>query len=416
MDVRLKMLEVIYRFDLDESTHAHLVQETASLIWEKRGPVAFIRALRAPNGGLQLSPISVTRDCGRDYPDMIQRVLPNVPTDECCHFYTLPSMYMTATTAETSGILANKVTMQLTHQAGIPDVRGFASGTFEGGVVSLVTFCDEISSITDRDRTHWQPLAAHLSAAWRLRQRLTSGVEIDDLTDAVLMPDGRYVDGTPRTRSRAMRERLQDAVRSREAERSARTMDGGIWSELVHGNWTLIDRFDSDRQRNVLAIRNAPAGRSLCCLTKRELEVLEQARSGASNKEIALNMNLSAASVTRVLQCAARKLNATIADMLRFSRAEVVKCREILLGMTTLSVFSQCEPTEPQYELSDAEKIVAAAVLRGCSNHEIATMRGRSMRTVANQLASIFEKVGVHSRRELVARMGGHDAACGTNE
>jgi len=54
--------------------------------------------------------------------------------------------------------------------------------------------------------------------------------------------------------------------------------------------------------------------------------------------------------------------------------------------------------------LSDAEGEVANAIVKGMSNEEIARMRRTSNRTVAKQVASIFKKLGVGSRRELVAR------------
>ena len=52
--------------------------------------------------------------------------------------------------------------------------------------------------------------------------------------------------------------------------------------------------------------------------------------------------------------------------------------------------------------LSPAEKEVAALVARGRSTADIARARRVSPRTVANQLASIFRKLGVSSRQELL--------------
>jgi DNA-binding CsgD family transcriptional regulator len=54
--------------------------------------------------------------------------------------------------------------------------------------------------------------------------------------------------------------------------------------------------------------------------------------------------------------------------------------------------------------LTPAERQVALAVLAGLSNAEVARMRGSSPRTVANQLATIYRKLGVRSRAELAAR------------
>ncbi|MEZ4219870.1 MAG: helix-turn-helix transcriptional regulator [Polyangiaceae bacterium] len=56
-------------------------------------------------------------------------------------------------------------------------------------------------------------------------------------------------------------------------------------------------------------------------------------------------------------------------------------------------------------ELSAAEREVAMLVIRGLSNRQIAAARGTKERTVANQIASIFRKLGVGSRVELAARL-----------
>lgn len=61
--------------------------------------------------------------------------------------------------------------------------------------------------------------------------------------------------------------------------------------------------------------------------------------------------------------------------------------------------------TEAPPSLSPAEREVLAGILDGLSNAWLAQARGTSVRTVANQVASIFDKRGVSSRTELVARM-----------
>lgn len=55
--------------------------------------------------------------------------------------------------------------------------------------------------------------------------------------------------------------------------------------------------------------------------------------------------------------------------------------------------------------LTGAEREVLRQVLAGLSNPEIACRRGRSPRTIANQVASIFGKLAVSSRLELFARL-----------
>jgi DNA-binding NarL/FixJ family response regulator len=56
--------------------------------------------------------------------------------------------------------------------------------------------------------------------------------------------------------------------------------------------------------------------------------------------------------------------------------------------------------------LTTAEWEVARLAARGMSNLEIARDRATSPRTIANQLASAFRKLGVQSRSELAARVG----------
>jgi DNA-binding CsgD family transcriptional regulator len=61
----------------------------------------------------------------------------------------------------------------------------------------------------------------------------------------------------------------------------------------------------------------------------------------------------------------------------------------------------------PPADLTPAEADVLALVVQGASNAQIARARGVSVRTIANQVASLLRKVGAGSRYELVARHGG---------
>jgi DNA-binding NarL/FixJ family response regulator len=75
------------------------------------------------------------------------------------------------------------------------------------------------------------------------------------------------------------------------------------------------------------------------------------------------------------------------------------------LASEELVVFSY-PATRPELPdvLSATERAVVYGVLEGKTNQEIALERGTSVRTVANQIASAFRKLGVRSRGELAAR------------
>lgn len=57
------------------------------------------------------------------------------------------------------------------------------------------------------------------------------------------------------------------------------------------------------------------------------------------------------------------------------------------------------------FRLTPAELDVLRGIAGGKGNAEIARTRGTSLRTIANQTASLFRKVGVCSRHELLSTM-----------
>lgn len=76
-------------------------------------------------------------------------------------------------------------------------------------------------------------------------------------------------------------------------------------------------------------------------------------------------------------------------------------------GGLRLVVVRVPEPPTSREALRPAERTVAECIVRGLSNAEIARTRGTSARTVANQVAALFERTGVQSRAELVRRLLG---------
>jgi len=65
--------------------------------------------------------------------------------------------------------------------------------------------------------------------------------------------------------------------------------------------------------------------------------------------------------------------------------------------------------TPAPHGLTQAEKDVARAIVRGRSNAEIARARGTSVRTVANQVASLMRRIGAGSRADVAARLATTD-------
>ncbi len=80
-----------------------------------------------------------------------------------------------------------------------------------------------------------------------------------------------------------------------------------------------------------------------------------------------------------------------------------IVARAVLVGSSRYLVIGF--PLAVPAELTPAEADIARSVMAGESNRLIAARRETSPRTVANQLAQMYRKLGVGSRRELVARL-----------
>jgi DNA-binding NarL/FixJ family response regulator len=85
--------------------------------------------------------------------------------------------------------------------------------------------------------------------------------------------------------------------------------------------------------------------------------------------------------------------------------ASGVRVFDLELGGEVLKVLSMPARVDLPDVLSEGERDVVLGVLEGLTNAEIAERRGTAPRTVANQLASIFRKLGVTSRGDLTARV-----------
>jgi DNA-binding CsgD family transcriptional regulator len=165
----------------------------------------------------------------------------------------------------------------------------------------------------------WSQIAAHVAAGKRIRHELASlrATGKDDLEpEAVLDPDGHVQDALGPAASRGARNVLREAaIRIDRARGRLRKTDPeeavSTWRALTAGRWTLLDRFDRDGRRYLVAHRNDPHAPDARALTLRERQIVGYAALGHSNKLIAYEMGLHASSVARHLRDAGIKLQAT---------------------------------------------------------------------------------------------------------
>ncbi|MBX3270523.1 MAG: helix-turn-helix transcriptional regulator [Sandaracinaceae bacterium] len=175
-------------------------------------------------------------------------------------------------------------------------------------------------------RRRFAPVAAHLAAALRARGKLGLRAPRPDDGEAIFAPDGKLLHAEPAAQAAEDRASLAVAVRDLDRARSSSRLDDAealaLWRCLVDGRWTLLDQFDSDGRRFVVALPNAP-GSTAPAFSRREAQILAELARGRSNKEIAYALGLSASTVATVVARAARKLGVE-------SRVELVRCARAL--------------------------------------------------------------------------------------
>ncbi len=156
-------------------------------------------------------------------------------------------------------------------------------------------------------------VAAHLVAGLRIRQRLGSADERLADADAVISPSGEVAHAVRKARLPESRESLRRAARALEKARGRRRGEDSSraveeWKVLVENRWSLLDHFERDGKRYMLACRNAPFAPPSELLTPRERQVVLLASRGHSNKLIAYELGIATSTVGVLLSRAAARL------------------------------------------------------------------------------------------------------------
>ncbi len=163
--------------------------------------------------------------------------------------------------------------------------------------------------MTKGERARFGRICAHLTAALRLRIRLAAR---EQAPSAILTPDGKVVHAENDASSTQSCERLREAVTRQERARGKlRSTDADaaleLWRGLVSGRWTLVDRFERDGRRYLVAHENQPEVARAFALSRRERQVLALAALGRSVKLIAYELGLGSGTVGAYLASARAK-------------------------------------------------------------------------------------------------------------
>jgi len=223
-----------------------------------------------------------------------------------------------------------KITRERFAARGAPDGIAATAGCGDGRGVAMAALLPELDTYDRRLIPDWTCVAIHVAAAHRLRCHFLER-DVDaplDHAEAILDPAGRveHATGPAKSARTLLREAARRVDRARgKLRRDDATESLRLWRALVDGRWSLVDHFDSDGRRFVLACKNARSDTAPRGLTQRERQIVAYAAAGHSNKVIAYDMGISPGTVASILSSAMDKLGVR-------SRVELVR----LLGLSAL--------------------------------------------------------------------------------
>ncbi|MBX3204536.1 MAG: helix-turn-helix transcriptional regulator [Labilithrix sp.] len=256
---------------------------------------------------------------------------------------------------------ASRVTFEITKgtfaasDAGTPSVLRLVGYPSDDSTILLSIVGEGPIEVASRHRAVLAEIAIHLENGVRLRRH-------PERITGLLSAEGELLDGQPGwTSSR-------------------------LWRALVEGRATLSK---PSRKAAFYAVLDAPPSWSeRRALSTFEARLVTLAVKGMTSKALAHESGVSCSRVSHALRRAATKLGLlTSCELVRIASGLVLE-----------------EPARIDSGIfTDAEREIVELVRSGLSNRAIAEIRGRSPRTIANQVASVLRKTTCPSRRALAA-------------
>jgi DNA-binding CsgD family transcriptional regulator len=174
---------------------------------------------------------------------------------------------------------------------GIQDFHGLTVYDASGQGIALAAAAPRVLRISRHVTHRLERVGAHILAGYRLRRAL-------DAPDAVLDPSGRALHAQGPARDKRHLEALAEAVKTFERVHSARGQrrpDEALeaWEALVAGRWSLVQTFESDGRRYLLARRNPPGAPESTPVSAIEAHALLLRAQGMTHKVMAYELGVS---------------------------------------------------------------------------------------------------------------------------
>ena len=289
---------------------------------------------------------------------------------------------------------------------GVEDVRAFASGLPDGSGFLFASFDPESWQASPRTQKLWSMVTAHISQAMRLRRSLQGEVEgADWIFDPA---QGTCLHATDAAQPAPVRQRLAQMARQLDALRLGQVLSQeervAKWAELVSGQWTLAQAQEPGGRRLILAIHNAPQAK--VALSPLQAEILKLMLQGHSLTFIAYELERAYSTILHHLE----RLRG---QFMVSSNIELIELAytwlhepgvPISVGRNLIGLYD-AQGKLDHADLSAAEDDLVECLRRGHTDAQIAQVRGVQVKTVQNQLHTLYGRFGVHSRTELLVAL-----------
>jgi len=188
-----------------------------------------------------------------------------------------------------------------------------------------------------------------------------------------------------------------------------------VWGELIAGRWSVVGGAYTPT-RCYVSVEHAAGRRQGGRLATRRSSMLERSLLGESLKVIAIDLGLSVSTISLTcsqsmgwLGLGERASRVPILIVMAahaargFSLPPASRVTDGSQNGGPLTLFVDRPEQRLAACLSAAEYQIVRLAIEGKTHAEMAAARSASPRTIANQLAAVFRKLGVSGRRELIA-------------
>jgi DNA-binding CsgD family transcriptional regulator len=315
MTSAIDVVETAYRLDMGAWEWLQAIcDQTARAVGHHVGVVAV--AYRRYEGRFQF-----VRSLHRDADDEVLRVFGALAAnDENTRPFLLPGF-----TCEYGRVIQDDdfepIFDETLRRAGIWDTLGMKILDECGCGVFVGIAMPEMPADPGSVQRAWTQIGAHIASSFRLRRMLRQSEGLLEPAEVIFEPGGAPRHVEPDTEPELPV--LQEAVERMQQVRSGGEAGLDLWQALTDGRWSLVDTFDTDGKRFVVAVRNDPRWPDPRRLAAEERQVAIAAANGHANKMIAYQLGVPESTVSTRLSSAMRKLGCR-------SRVELIRLVRLL--------------------------------------------------------------------------------------